>query len=51
MDTALHAVKTASIKVVHKASEFSGNKIAGALSKWSDNKVVEQELFEEMLFH
>ena len=43
MDTGLDAVKTVSKKVVHKAGEFSGNKIADALTKLNHNKVVKPE--------
>ena len=43
MDTGLDAVKTVSKKVVHKAGEFSGNKIADALTKLNHNKVVKSD--------
>ena len=40
LDTGLDAVKTASEKVVHKADEFLGNKIAEAVTKSNDDKIV-----------
>ena len=43
LDTGLDAVKTVSKKVVHKAGEFSGNKIADALTKLNHNKVVKPD--------
>ena len=48
MDTGLDAVKTASKKVVHEAGEFIGNKIADAVTKSNDNKIVKQELVKEV---
>ena len=48
MDTGLDAVKTASKKVVHEAGEFIGNKIADAVTKSNDNKIVKQELVKEI---
>ena len=30
-------------KVAHKASEFLGNKIADAVTKWNDNKIVKPD--------
>ena len=47
MDTGSDAVKTASKKVVHKASEFIENKIADAVVKLNDDKIVKQEPVEE----
>ena len=48
MDTGLDDVKTASKKVVHEAGEFIGNKIADAVTKSNDNKIVKQELVKEI---
>ena len=42
LDTGLDSVKTASKKVVHKAGEFIGNKIA------HDDKIKKQEPVEEI---
>ena len=49
MDTGLDAVKTASEKVVHKAGKFVRNKIADALTKPNNDKIVKQEPFEEII--
>ena len=49
MDTGLHAVKTTSTRVVHKAGEFIGNKIADAVTKSNDDKIVKQEPVEEKI--
>ena len=35
-------------KVVHKAGKFLGNKIANAVTKSNDNKIVKQEPAEEI---
>ena len=35
-------------KVVHKAGKFLGNKIANAVTKSNDNKIVKQEPVEEI---
>ena len=43
LDTGLAAVKTASKKVVHKTSEFLGNKIADAVTKSNDDKIVKPD--------
>ena len=40
LDTGLDSLKTASKKVVHKADEFLGNKIADAVAMSNDDKVV-----------
>ena len=40
LDTGLDSLKTTSKKVVHKAGEFLGNKIADAVAKSNDDKVV-----------
>ena len=50
LNTGLDAVKTASKKVVHKASEFLGNKIADAITNSNDNKIVKQEPVKKQLF-
>ena len=39
MDTGLDVFKTASKKLVHKAGEFLGNKIADAVTKWNDDNI------------
>ena len=39
LDAELDSLKTASKKVVHKAGEFMGNKIADTVTKSSDNKI------------
>ena len=46
MDTGSDTVKTASKKVVHKAGEFIENKIADAVVKLNDDKIVKQEPVE-----
>ena len=40
MDTGLDSLKTASKKVVHRTSELLGNKIADAVTKSNDDKIV-----------
>ena len=40
LDAELDSLKTASKKVVHKACEFSRNKIAYAVTKSNDDKIV-----------
>ena len=42
----LHAVKTASKKVVHKAREFLRNKTTGTVSKSNDNNIEKQPVEE-----
>ena len=50
MDTGLDSVKTASKKVVHKISEFLGNKIADPVTKSYDDKIVKAKpVIQEML--
>ena len=49
MDTGLDAVKTAFKKVVHKASEFLGNKIADAVNNSKDDSIEKQEPVEEII--
>ena len=39
----------ASKKVVHKAGEFIGNKIADAVTKSNDDKIIKQEPVEEII--
>ena len=46
MDIGLNASK----KVVHKAGEFLGKKISGAITKWDDN-IEKEEPVEKILFH
>ena len=43
MDTGLDSSKATSKKVVHKADEFIGNKIADAITKSNDNKIVKPD--------
>ena len=43
MDTRLDAVNTASKKAVHKAGEFIGNKIAYAVTKSNDDKIMKPD--------
>ena len=45
LDTGLDA----SQKVIHKAGEFIGNKIAEAITKSNDDKIVKQEPAEEII--
>ena len=40
MDTGLDSLNTASKKVVHRTSELLGNKIADAVTKSNDDKIV-----------
>ena len=49
LDTGLDSLKTASKKVVHKAGEFTGNKIADAVTKSNDDKVAKQEPVEKII--
>ena len=49
MDTVLDAIKTASKKAVQKVSEFIGNKIADAVTKSNNDKIVKQEPVEEII--
>ena len=50
MDAGLDAVKTASTKVAHIASDFLGNKIADAVTTSNDdNKIANQEPVEEII--
>ena len=51
LDTGLDSLETASKKVVHKAGEFLGNKIADTVTKSNDNNIEKQEPVEEKLFH
>ena len=48
LDTRPDTVKPASKKVVHKAGEFTGNKIADAATKSNDYKIVKQVPVEEI---
>ena len=48
MDIGLDAVKTASKKVVHKAGEFLGKKLADRVTKSKSDQIVEQELVEKI---
>ena len=49
MERGLDAVNTASKKVVQKAGEFIGNKVADAVTKSSDDKIFKQESVEEIM--
>ena len=49
MDAGIGSLKTSSKKVVHKACEFIGNKISDAVTKSNKDKIVKQELVEEMI--
>ena len=49
MDTGLDVVKTASKKLVHKAGEFLGNKIADAVTKSNNDNIEKQEPVEEII--
>ena len=49
MDTRLGPAETVSKKVVHKIGEFIGNKIADAVTKSNDNKIVKQEPAEKII--
>ena len=49
MDTGLDSLITAFKKVVHKAGDFLGNKIADAVNKSKDDKIVKQEPVEEII--
>ena len=49
LDTRLDAVKTASKKVLHKAGEFLGNKIADAGTKSNEDKIEKQKPVEEII--
>ena len=49
MYTGPNSLKTASKKVVHKAGEFLGNKIADAVTKSNDDNIEKQEPDEEIL--
>ena len=43
LDTGLGSLKTTSKKVLHKADEFLGNKIADAITYSNDDKVVKPD--------
>ena len=47
LDTVLHAVKTGSKKVVHKADELIENKTADAVTKSNYAKIVKKNLFNK----
>ena len=49
MDTGLDSLKTASKKIVHKVGEFLGNKIADAVTKSNDDKIVKEEPVEGLI--
>ena len=47
LDTGIDALKSVSKKVVHKAGEFIGSKIADTVTKSSDDKTEKQKPVEE----
>ena len=49
MDIGLDSLKTASKKAVHKAGEVLGNKVADAVTKSNDDKIVKQEPVKEII--
>ena len=49
MDTRLDAVETASKKVVYKASQFIGSKIADTVTKPNDDNANKKEPAEEII--
>ena len=49
LDIGLDSLKTASKKVVHKAREVLGNKVADAVTKSNDDKIVKQEPVKEII--
>ena len=49
MDTGLNSLKTTSKKVVHKAVEFIGKKIAQTGTKSKDDNIEKQEPVEEII--
>ena len=49
MNTGLNSLKTASKKTVYKVCEFIENKIADALIKSNDDKIVKQKPVEEIV--
>ena len=49
LDRGLDTVKTSSKKVVDKASEFVGNKLADTVTKSNDDKIEKQEPVEETM--
>ena len=49
MDTGLDSLKTASKKVVHKAGEFIGDKIADIVTKSNDDNIDKQDPVEEII--
>ena len=49
MDIGLDSLKTAPKKVVHKAGEVLGNKVADAVTKSNDDKIVKQEPVKEII--
>ena len=49
MNTGLDSLKNASKKVVHKAGEFSGNKITDAVTKSTDDKIVKLGPIEKII--
>ena len=51
MDTGLDSLKTTSKNVVSKAGEFLESKIADAVTKSNDEKIVKQEPVDEIIIH
>ena len=50
LEAGLDSLKTASQKVVHKASEFIRNKIADTVTKSNGDNIVKQEPLEQIIF-
>ena len=48
METVLHAVETASKKVISKAGEFIGDTVTDAIPKSNDVNIEKQEPVEEI---
>ena len=49
MDTGVDVLKTASEKLVHETDQFIGNKMADAVAKSNDEKIVKHEPIEEII--
>ena len=49
LDSSLDALNTASKKVVHKAGEFLGNKIAVSVTELNRDKIAKTEPVEEII--
>ena len=51
LDSRLDFLKTAYKKVVHRAGEYFGNKIAATVTKSNDDEIVKPEMWKKYLFH